>query len=115
MLKNILKPHADAGIAVYAIWFNMFPGDSRKQWRKGLLDDVRVTHYWDEDKSVGGWFKQHVWPEAPGGSVIWDAWFLFGPKATWDETPAPLHDKGRTIMRTREKLRDMTLPLLPKE
>ena len=107
-LENVLEPNADADIAVYAIWFDMFPGDRRQAWQKDLMDDPRVVHYWDADRLVGRWFKQHVWPEAPGGSITWDTWFLFGPDAVWDETPAPLFDKGRTIIATRDELKKST-------
>lgn len=67
------------------------------------MPDDRVTHLWNGDASVGAWFKEHVTP-GYRGKVQWDAYFLYGSEASWEESPAPLVDWGRTVMGESETL-----------
>ena len=62
-----------------------------------LLPDSRVTHYWDQSRVSGNFFKQNIAPEV-SSSIAWDMFFLYGPEADWDKIPGPLVDKGRTII-----------------
>ncbi len=101
MQTDVLEPHANADVRVYAVWFNMMVKDSRARWRSTLLPDGRVTHFWDESKIVGTWFGDR----SPAHDILWDAWLLYGADATWtDEPPAPL-GTGRTIMASRDALK----------
>lgn len=111
MQSEILEQHPDAEIEVYAVWFNMFPGDDRKKWPEGLLTDSRVHNYWDEGKTVGRLFGEHV--TRKNASVIeWDAFILFGPEAEWGDTiPQPVFSWGRTIVGSRKKLMEDFLEL----
>ena len=80
---KILARYPDANLRVYAIWFNMFPGDARSKWRSDLLTDSRVTHWWDDGKVVGRWYQEHAsslrskltkesdW----NGEILWDAYY----------------------------------------
>ncbi len=68
-----------------------------------LLSDTRVTHLWNGDLSIGAWFKENVTP-GHRGKVQWDAYFLYGSEASWEELPAPLIDWGRTVMGESETL-----------
>lgn len=109
--KEILAKYPDSSLRVYAIWLPMISDDSRSRWRQDLLTDSRVTHFWDEDRLVGRFFAKLSDPP-PKGGVQWDAFFVYGPEASWDETPPPLRSFGRTVMGTREKLRAALAPLL---
>lgn len=40
--------------------------------------------------------------DQPG--VTWDAYFLFGPAATWDATPTPLASLGSPVIGSRDSL-----------
>ena len=40
--ENVLETNRDAPLRVYAVWFNMYPGDEREHWRTDLLIDARV-------------------------------------------------------------------------
>jgi hypothetical protein len=112
----LLDANADPSLRVYAIWFNMYPGDARDRWRSGLLSDARVIHFWDEAQSAGRLFAG-VLPRLTGqraaqsidvdGDVFWDAYLLFGGDARWevDEAPPEVVSWGSTILLTRETLR----------
>jgi hypothetical protein len=80
--EEILEKNPAADIQVYAVWFNMFPGDDRSGWDFSLLSDPRVRHFWDEDKLAGRFFAQSEDFYLP---VAWDIYYLYGPDAHWDE------------------------------
>ena len=115
--KEILEPRAGlADLRVYAVWFNMVESDARENWPKELLTDPRVTHFWDEARIVGRWFAPRTLTEemqaalAPNSSglgqqVLWDCYLVFGPESRWDDGPSGVRRWGRTILRTREHLR----------
>jgi hypothetical protein len=111
--NEILQKNPAAKLQVYAIWFNMYPGDAREQWSANLLTDPRVVHFWDEQKIVGTWFgKQHPEYLKGGQSAVWDAFILYGAEARWQESISHRLSMGRTIVAKREDLRQSLLPLL---
>jgi hypothetical protein len=113
--SEILAKHASANLKVYAIWFNMYPGDARSKWPAALLTDARVLHFWDEQRVVGTWFGKHPdYTSLSQGRVLWDAFLLYGAEARWEDTPTPLISAGRTIVAKREELRQSLPPLLNK-
>ena len=77
----------------------VFPGDSKLAVPNAvaLLPDSRVIHYWDQTRMSGSFFKRNIAPDV-SSKVAWDMFFLYGPKAVWEEIPEPLVDKGRTII-----------------
>lgn len=113
MQTALIDPHANASLRVYAVWFNMFPGDARDRWRADLLTDPRVLHYWDEQRSVGSLYFQNltqIWdrraPETitPQDLILWDAYLLYPPDAQWTDRPPDLVSWGATILQTSERL-----------
>ena len=56
--EALLARNEQPALRVYAVWFNMFPGDSREYWRPDLLTDSRVVHLWDDERSVGRLYYQ---------------------------------------------------------
>ena len=116
MQKEILEPRGKADLRVYAVWFNMVEGDDRSRWSRELLTDHRVAHFWDEERVIGRWFAPRTQSEemegalAPNSSglgqpVLWDVYLVFGPESRWDAGPSGVRRWGRTILRTREQLR----------
>ena len=45
-------------------------------------------------------------PTGLGGPILWDAYLVYGPESKWDETPTGLRRWGRTILDTKESLRE---------
>ena len=102
---EILKEYPTLNIHVYAIWYEMYPGDSPKAFpsAKKTMPDARVTHYWDKKKATGRWFKTHV-PSASDKPIMWDAYYLYDANAEWGTSLEPLVSHGRTILETRKEL-----------
>ena len=111
--QDLLNPHAGAPLRVYAIWFNMYPGDARAKWPAALLTDPRVTHYWDEPREVGRVYlanlasmigRRAAMTLSPTADVLWDAFFLYEPGDSWREPVPPPMSWGYPIMATRDQL-----------
>lgn len=92
MHDEILAKHPTARLKVLAVWFDMLPGDSRQVLDTRVLADPRVTYYWDAGKLAGQWFSDHVTRRS---GITWDAYFLYGPDASWDQRPSPLVGSSR--------------------
>lgn len=65
---------------------------------------------------MGRWFDEHVTHLGRPGDhrVEWDAYFLYGPEAVWGEEPSALVSWGRTIVDSRDRLREDFSALLEK-
>jgi len=121
--RTLLSPRPDAPLRVYAIWFNMYPGDARDRWREELLPDARVRHYWDEQRAIGRLYLQmlpRMWPMratntvVPQSDALWDAYLLYGSDVEWDDQPPDVVIWGSTILRTHDSLeRDLQITLTP--
>lgn len=108
MQEEILEKQPDTDFRVYAIWMPLTWKDVRTEWDPELLSDARVSHYWDEECVSGFWFSEHVTGQKP---VAWDAYFLYGADATWDDTLGPLVSTGYPIVAKSEKLQaDLLAP-----
>jgi hypothetical protein len=96
--KNILASDPNADLRVYSVWFDMYPGDARWRWDGGGLTDPRVTHYWDEQKSVGSWFSTNLtYEKAP----TWDFYALYDGEAKDLNKPMSM---GGSIIGERSEL-----------
>lgn len=92
-------------LRVLVVWFSMYEGDERTRVRTELLGDPRAVHLWDEHKAIGAHYAGSDERFAESGDVLWDAWLLYGADARWrDSSQSPLAF-GRTVVRTREALR----------
>ena len=98
---------------MYAVWFNMYPGDARVKWPDGLLTDRRVVHYWDEQRTLGLRLlsnlptfldRQAAGTLPPEADALWDTFFVYGPGDRWTTAfPRPV-SWGYPIMVTRDRL-----------
>lgn len=107
--SDLLEKYPDTDVRVYAVSFRMLASDRLAGWlvKPGdLLSDPRVTHDWDEGKLVGRWYDEHVTRvgESGGDRAEWDAYFLYGPDATWGDGSPREISWGRTIVASRAKL-----------
>ena len=89
----------------------MLAGDAREEWDGNSMPDPRVTHFWDGERQVGGWFAEQV--EGYRG-VSWDTYYLYGPQASWETIPFPLVGSGGTIIQMRKQLEMQAQTLLQK-
>lgn len=70
-------------------------------WNGTNMPDTRVIHYWDGDHVIGQWFAKEV--DGYEG-IAWDAYYLYGPDATWETIPTPLIASGGIIYGERATL-----------
>ena len=98
---------------MYAVWFNMYPGDARAKWPASLLTDTRVTHFWDEQRAVGKMYVVQLpsildrrAPETmpPTADTMWDAFFTYRPGQQWNDAPPRPQSWGYPIMVTHLQL-----------
>jgi hypothetical protein len=102
---EVLEQLPHLNIKVYAVWYEMYPGDSPRAFpsAKKTMPDRRVQHFWDQPKTTGKWFKANV-PSDYAGPIQWDAYYLYGADAEWTSTPGAPISWGRTILETRKEL-----------
>lgn len=105
--EYVMMRNPKLNLRVYAVWYEMYPGDSRRDFPRArkLRPDRRVIHYWDQPKDVGRWFQQAI-PSSYKGEIQWDAFYLYGADSVWNDQPTALLTWGRTILESRKKLAD---------
>ena len=104
--QEVLDKYADEDLKTYAVWMPMLASDSRDRWKAALVDDPRMTHYWNGDQAVGKWFTDNVKSCKALGPVAWDAYYLFDADAKWEDAPAPVVACGTPIFKLTEPLVD---------
>ena len=87
----------------------MLWGDAREEWNGTTMPDPRVTHFWDGNTQIGQWFAKNV--DGFDGTS-WDAYYLYGPAATWNSIPAPLLGTGGPIYAEQGQLETQLQTLL---
>ncbi len=107
---NILDAKPDAAIRVYAIFFEIVIGDKGAKYEVDpheLLDDPRVTHFWDERRLTGRWFDENVTRigkrTGEEGRIEWDTFILYDDRAEWTDEPPHTVSWGRPVI--QEKIR----------
>jgi hypothetical protein len=111
--QELLAQQSRTDVRVYAVWFNMYPGDSREKWPSTLLTDLRVVQYWDATRAIGTRYltnlpaildRRATETLAPTADALWDAYFIYPPGDLWtDRIPLPV-SWGYPIMVTRDQL-----------
>jgi len=96
--SDILEKYASADLEVYVVWMPMLATDARSKWDPAHLSDRRVRHFWDEERTAGLWFARAGVGGLGYAGVVWDAYLLFGPDASWDDEPAPLVGAGAPVV-----------------
>ena len=89
----------------------MLWSDAREKWDSNVMPDTRVMQFWDGERTIGQWFAKEI--DGYDG-VAWDAYYLYGPDATWEKTPSPLVASGGTIYGEHEQLEKQMHALLDK-
>jgi len=98
--SNILEKYPSSDVRVYVVWFDMLLGDSRGLVDRKVLNDHRVTNYYDPNRVAGSWFAEHT----GDAGIVWDAYFLYGAEASWTDEPGPLVSSSRTVIGSSQDL-----------
>lgn len=104
MAQRLLEERPDAALRVLVVWLPMWPGDAREAWDATLLADSRARHWWDGDLHAGRWLAANLPPEGYKGEVAWDAFYVFGRDARWDDAPGPVIASTYPVVRGRAAL-----------
>ena len=100
MRSEILQKYPASAVRVYVVWFDVLAGDSRQLVDTRVLNDPRVTNYYDGKNVVGTWYARQLGEE----EIVWDAYFLYGLDAAWSAEPGPLVSSGRTVIGSSDDL-----------
>lgn len=108
-LDQLLAEFPEAHLRVLVVWEPVLKSDIAAPLTRvlGLLDDRRVTQYWDPGRVISADFVRSV-NEAPArygreedlppGFVAWDVVAVFSNSAQWDrDLPAPVHYDGPVV------------------
>ena len=58
MRENILDKEQSKDLQIYAVWLNQRSTDGRDEIDESILDDPRVTQYWDQEGITGTYFAE---------------------------------------------------------
>ena len=103
--ENILERYPNEELEVYAIWFNMIPGDKKTRWNAEALPDKRVRHYWDTERMVGKWITKNVEDCQHLRPIDWDSYYLFDGDAVWGDNLEGIEAFGTPIINNTEPLK----------
>lgn len=93
-----------------AVWLPMLALDARSAWDSHVLDDPRVTEFWDGDRIAGRWFSEQQIEGLGGpGGIVWDAYYAFPRGSAWPDGAA---SAGSPIIDHVAQLEQDFLPLL---
>src|SRR5437764_14464613 len=78
------QSHTLTDLALSAERFPLLDGYDLSAWDPSVLPDPRVTDLWDGGGIVSSWYQNNV---VHTSGIVWDAYFLYGPRARWRATP----------------------------
>ena len=107
MRQEILDANRELNLKVFVVWLPVLNGDKKAaaQDQLAILDAPGVAQFYDAKGELGRWFKANVVDRMPDlqdkpvfRATTWDAFFLYGPDAQWNERPTtPLAAGGPII------------------
>lgn len=113
--ENIMEKYPHEEITVYAVWFNMIPGDRKERWDPKLLADKRISHYWDEDRVLGKWIAENVEDCEHLGPIDWDSYYLFDGDGQWKDTFTGIEACGTPIASATKPLKEAFAKLVEQD
>jgi hypothetical protein len=99
--EEVLEATPGSPLRVLVVWSPNLPGDFRRSVDRRLLADRRVTNFWDEDATVDEWFAAR----AGADTITWDAFYLYGPEASWSSLPSRPVALGSPVFDRKDELR----------
>jgi hypothetical protein len=86
--QEVLEQVDSDDLSVFAVWMPVLGSDNAAAARgaESLLPDDRVTHYWDDDSSLGKLYGRLL--SLPRGrKLAWDIYFVYASGIRWEEEP----------------------------
>ena len=98
--QEVLEQVDSDDLSVFAVWMPVLGSDNAAAAKdaESLLPDDRVTHYWDDDNSLGKLYGRLL-TLPRGRQLAWDIYFVYAPGIRWEEEPPRptqwMHQLGR--------------------
>ncbi|HUQ21493.1 MAG TPA: hypothetical protein VM049_00605 [Gaiellaceae bacterium] len=105
MRSKILETIDSPDLRVYAVWLNQRSTDARDEIDASILDDRRVTQYWDGEAVTGTYFADSDVAGMGYAGFVYDVYYVFDPQAAWDEDPQPVAAAGGPVLYKLDELR----------
>lgn len=108
-LDQLLADFPDAHLRVQVVWEPVLKSDIAAPLTRvlGLLNDRRVTQYWDPDRVISADVVRSVNEDPtryrreeklPPGFISWDVVAVFATSARWErDLPVPVHYDGPVV------------------
>lgn len=109
MQTQILDKYPKANVSVYVVWLPVLPLDNNRVSVTETVTDARATHFWDNEQAVSRDLSKAYGND---GAVVWDAVFVFGPEAKWEEKPPRPIESGAPVVNTIETVKEALKPYL---
>jgi len=78
-----------------------------------VLDDPRVSEFWDGNRIAGKWFaEQQIGGLGEPGEIVWDAYYAFPSSSDWTGQPSRVLATGSDIIDNVSALEHNFIPLL---
>ena len=104
MRELVLDAETSDDLRVFAVWLNQRVTDERSAIDASILEDPRVTQYWDGEGITGTYFAENDLGGLGASGFVYDVYYVFGPDAAWQESPQPLGAAGGPVLYDGEKL-----------
>jgi hypothetical protein len=85
--ENVLDAESSDDLRVFAVWLNQRVTDERGAIDESILDDPRVTQYWDAEGITGTYFADNDLGGLGASGFVYDVYYVFGPDAEWQNQP----------------------------
>lgn len=112
MQSEILEKYPEAKLKVFVVWEPMLPTDRLRRTRDDVITDARAIHFKDLGQVTGKWFAEHLKDCPKLGDVAWDAMYVYGADAKWEEIPGPTLACATPIVAGTETFMEAIEPLL---
>ena len=99
-----MEKYDSTDLKTYVVWLPMLPTDAREKWPPALISDRRARHFWDGKQVIGRWFTDNVKSCDTLGPVAWDAYYLYGRDAKWEDALDPALSCGTPVIKATEPL-----------
>ena len=100
----MLDAESSDDLRVFAVWLNQRVTDERGAIDASILDDPRVTQYWDSEGITGTYFADNDLGGLGASGFVYDVFYVFDRDATWQQEPGPLGAAGGPVLSEGEKL-----------
>jgi hypothetical protein len=102
--EHVLDAESSDGLRVFAVWLNQRVTDERGAIDESILDDPRVTQYWDAEGVTGTYFADNDLGGLGASGFVYDVYYVFDGDAGWENSPDAPGAAGGPVLYEGEEL-----------